>query len=147
MPFPKIPWKIPEYMYFVGSIKGKVWRYQREVISVYLDYWSLAYQWFFLYVPPLPLSFWNITVLWSSQIVITPICVIFSRRLHCCNLIWSLANNNYSLFILQFLTFSGNLRLCYIFIPYCNQNVVCLQKTNTNSFILSRAYINNKQNL
>ena len=25
--------------------------------------------------------------------------------------------------------------------------VVCLRKTNTNSFILSRAYINNKQNL
>jgi hypothetical protein len=30
-------------------------------ISVYFDYWSLAYQWF-LYVPPPPFSFWNITV-------------------------------------------------------------------------------------
>jgi hypothetical protein len=39
--------------------------------------------------------------------------------LHCCNLIWGLANNNYSLYFLQFLTISGNLRLCYIFIPYC----------------------------
>ena len=50
-------------------------------ISVYLDYWSLAYHWF-LYVPPPPFSFWNITVLWSNttQIVITHICVIFSRR-------------------------------------------------------------------
>jgi hypothetical protein len=37
----------------------------------------------------------------------------------CCNLIWGLANNNYSLYILQFLTDSGNLHLCYIFIPYC----------------------------
>jgi hypothetical protein len=36
--------------------------------------------------------------------------------LRCCNLIWGLANNNYNL---QFLTDSGNLRLCYIFIPYC----------------------------
>jgi hypothetical protein len=34
--------------------------------------------------------------------------------LHCCNLIWGLANNNYSLYFLQFLTDSGNLRLCYI---------------------------------
>ena len=32
--------------------------------------------------------------------------------------------------------------------PYQNGViVVCLRKTNTNSFILSRAYINNKQNL
>jgi hypothetical protein len=32
--------------------------------------------------------------------------------------------------------------------PYQNGAiVVCLRKTNTNSFILSRAYINNKQNL
>ena len=32
--------------------------------------------------------------------------------------------------------------------PYQNDAiVVCLWKTNTNSFILSRAYINNKQNL
>ena len=50
-------------------------------ISVYLDYWSLAYQ-LFLYVPPPPFSFWNITELWSNttQIVITHICVIFSWR-------------------------------------------------------------------
>ena len=40
--------------------------------------------------------------------------------LRCCNLTWGLANNNYSLYFLQFLTISGNLRLCYIFIPYCN---------------------------
>ena len=38
--------------------------------------------------------------------------------LHCCNLIWGLANNNYSLYFLQFLTDSVNSRLCYIFIPY-----------------------------
>ena len=32
--------------------------------------------------------------------------------------------------------------------PYQNGAiVVCLRKTNTNSFILRRAYINNKQNL
>jgi hypothetical protein len=32
--------------------------------------------------------------------------------------------------------------------PYQNGTiVVCLRKTNTNSLILSRAYINNKQNL
>jgi hypothetical protein len=31
--------------------------------------------------------------------------------------------------------------------PYQNGAIVCLRKTNTNSFILSRAYINNKQNL
>jgi hypothetical protein len=32
--------------------------------------------------------------------------------------------------------------------PYQNGAiVVCLRKTNTNSFILSQAYINNKQNL
>ena len=32
--------------------------------------------------------------------------------------------------------------------PYQNGGiVVCLRKTNTNSFILSQAYINNKQNL
>ena len=37
--------------------------------------------------------------------------------LRCCNLIWGLANNNYSLYFLQFLTDSDNLRLCYIFIP------------------------------
>jgi hypothetical protein len=43
--------------------------------------------------------------------------------LRCCNLIWGLANNNYSLYFLQFLTDSGNLRLCYIFIPYCT--IVC----------------------
>jgi hypothetical protein len=51
-------------------------------ISVYLDYWSLAYQWFFICTPPSLFSFWNITVLWSNttQIVITDICVIFSRR-------------------------------------------------------------------
>ena len=36
----------------------------------------------------------------------------------CCNMIWGLANN-YSLYFLQFLTIGGNLRLCYIFIPYC----------------------------
>jgi hypothetical protein len=34
--------------------------------------------------------------------------------LHCCNLIWGLANNNYSLYFLQFLTISGNLHLCYM---------------------------------
>ena len=34
--------------------------------------------------------------------------------LHCCNLNWGLANDNY---FLQFLTGSENLRLCYIFIP------------------------------
>ena len=39
--------------------------------------------------------------------------------LRCCNLIWRLANNNYSLYFLQFLTISDNLRLYYIFIPYC----------------------------
>jgi hypothetical protein len=107
-----------------------------------------------------PFSFWNITVLWSNttQIVITHICVIFSRRtmsvnllngptiyrstvqynimiyrtvylhpdimlmhiqsenriwttvalLHFCNLIWDLANDNYNLFFLQFLTDSDN---------------------------------------
>jgi hypothetical protein len=33
--------------------------------------------------------------------------------LRCCNLIWGLANNNYSLYFLQFLTISDNLRLCY----------------------------------
>jgi hypothetical protein len=37
--------------------------------------------------------------------------------LPCCNLNWGLANDNYSLYFLQFLTDSGNLRLCYIFIP------------------------------
>jgi hypothetical protein len=38
----------------------------------------------------------------------------------CCNLIWGLANNNYSLYFLQFLTITQwQLRLCYIFIPYC----------------------------
>jgi hypothetical protein len=31
--------------------------------------------------------------------------------------------------------------------PYQNGAIVCLRKTITNSFILSRAYINNKQNL
>jgi hypothetical protein len=32
--------------------------------------------------------------------------------------------------------------------PYQNGTiVVCLRKTNTNSFILSQAYFNNKQNL
>jgi hypothetical protein len=39
--------------------------------------------------------------------------------LRCCNLIWGMANNNYSLYFLQFFTISGNLRMCYIFIPYC----------------------------
>ena len=39
--------------------------------------------------------------------------------LRCCNLIWGLANNNCSLYFLQFLTISGNLRLCYIFISFC----------------------------
>jgi hypothetical protein len=39
--------------------------------------------------------------------------------LHCCNLIWGMANNYYSLYFLQFFTISGNLRMCYIFIPYC----------------------------
>jgi hypothetical protein len=42
--------------------------------------------------------------------------------LRCCNLIWGLANNNYSLYFLQFLTISGNLRLCYIYfhsLLYC----------------------------
>jgi hypothetical protein len=39
--------------------------------------------------------------------------------LRCCNLISGLANNNYSLYFFQFLTISGNLHLCYIFIPYC----------------------------
>jgi hypothetical protein len=46
----------------------------------------------------------------------TTVLVAFLRY---CNLIWGLANNNYSLYFLQFLTISGNLRLCYIFIPYC----------------------------
>jgi hypothetical protein len=36
--------------------------------------------------------------------------------LHLCNLIWGLANDNYNLYFLQFLTDSDNLRLCYIFI-------------------------------
>jgi hypothetical protein len=51
-------------------------------ISVYHDYLSLAYQWF-LYDPPLFPFEINITVLWSNttQIVITHICVIFSRRM------------------------------------------------------------------
>jgi hypothetical protein len=42
--------------------------------------------------------------------------------LRCCNMIWGLANNNYSLYFLQFLTISGNLRLCYIYfhsLLYC----------------------------
>ena len=32
---------------------------------------------------------------------------------HCCNLNWGLANDNYNLYFLQFLTDSGNLRLLY----------------------------------
>jgi hypothetical protein len=44
--------------------------------------------------------------------------LLYQIRL-CCNLIWGLANNNYSLYFLKFLTISGNLHLCYIFIPYC----------------------------
>jgi hypothetical protein len=35
----------------------------------------------------------------------------------CCNLIWGLANNNYSLYLLLFFTDSVNIHLCYIFIP------------------------------
>jgi hypothetical protein len=41
--------------------------------------------------------------------------------LHCCNLIWGLANNNYSLYFLLFLTDSDsvNIHLCYIFLKSC----------------------------
>ena len=37
---------------------------------------------------------------------------------HCWNLIWGQTNNNYSLYLLQFLTVSVNVRLCYICFPY-----------------------------
>ena len=37
--------------------------------------------------------------------------------LHCCTLIWGLTNNNYSLYLLQFMTVSVNIRSCYICIP------------------------------
>ena len=45
--------------------------------------------------------------------------------LRCCSLIlWDLTNNNYSLYVLQFLTISGNLHLCYVFIPYCTVHLL-----------------------
>ena len=36
---------------------------------------------------------------------------------YCCTLIWGLTNNNYNLYLLQFMTVSVNIRLCYICIP------------------------------
>ena len=36
---------------------------------------------------------------------------------HCCTLIWGLTNNNYNLYLLQFMTVSVNIRSCYICIP------------------------------
>ena len=58
------------------SIQGHIF------ISVYLDYLSLAYQWIFYTAPSLFPFEINTAVLWSNttQIVITHICVIFSRR-------------------------------------------------------------------
>jgi hypothetical protein len=35
---------------------------------------------------------------------------------HCCTLIWGLTNNNYSLYLLQFLTVSVNIYVCAIFV-------------------------------
>jgi hypothetical protein len=63
--------------------------------------------------------------------------------LHCCNLIWGLANNNYSLYFLQFLTISGNLRLCYIFISYCTVHLYIvepLSKLTETSFFYWRLH-------
>ena len=37
---------------------------------------------------------------------------------HCCTLIWGLTNNNYNLYLLQFMTVTINIRSCYICIPY-----------------------------
>jgi hypothetical protein len=36
---------------------------------------------------------------------------------HCCTLIWGLTNNNYNLYLLQFMTVSVNIHSCYICIP------------------------------
>ena len=36
---------------------------------------------------------------------------------YCCTLIWGLTNNNYNLYLLQFMTVSINIRSCYICIP------------------------------
>ena len=36
---------------------------------------------------------------------------------YCCTLIWGLTNNNYNLYLLQFMTVSVNIRSCYICIP------------------------------
>jgi hypothetical protein len=68
--------------------------------------------------------------------------------LRCCNLIWGQANNNYNLYFLQFLTtlshcISGNLRLCYIFIPYCTvllYIVEPLSKLTDTSFFCWRSH-------
>jgi hypothetical protein len=63
--------------------------------------------------------------------------------LRCCNLIWGLANDNCSIYFLQFLTISGNLRLCYIFIPYCTVLLYIvgpLRKLTETSFFCWRSY-------
>jgi hypothetical protein len=50
-------------------------------------------------------------ILWSIELFIyIQICVI-----HCCNLIWGLANNNYSLYFLQFLMGTVAIYVCAIF--------------------------------
>jgi hypothetical protein len=36
---------------------------------------------------------------------------------HCCTLIWGLINNNYNLYLFQFMTVCVNIRSCYICIP------------------------------
>jgi hypothetical protein len=57
-------------------------------------------------------------------------------------LIWGLANNNYSLYVLQFLTIGGNLHLCYIFRFYVkemrkNKSKVCFVESSFGQKVLS----------
>jgi hypothetical protein len=61
--------------------------------------------------------------------------------LRCCNLIWGLINNNYSLYFLQFLTIGVNLRLCYIFSAWNGRSPNAINILNE-SWIAIFAYMN-----
>jgi hypothetical protein len=58
---------------------------------------------------------------------------------HCCTLIWGLTNNNYSLYLLQFMTVSVNIRSCYICIPWLSIYSWTVEQIGIDIFLLLKA--------
>ena len=103
-----------EFSYIICSY---LWRLVIQNSWKWDFYWSDRY--FYLKLRSIYIE---VFICWQTSVNVIPL-QLKNRLwttvilLHCCTLIWGLTNNNYSLYLLQFMTVSVNIRSCYICIP------------------------------